>query len=222
MRKYLSYATFVPAFYWGCTHLLRLVLWVVGRWRVEGRENVPATGALLIVANHLSNPDPPILAAAILKRRIRFMAKVELYKYPFGVVPRLYGAFPIRRFDADLAAMLNAERILKKGEVLGMFPEGTRSRTGFIGEPHPGTALLALRSGATVLPCTIIGTEQIRSLAKLLRKPRITVIIGEPMKVEPVRRPSEEQVTALTKEIFDRVRSRLPAKYLPAYTESQD
>ena len=105
MRKYLSYATFVPAFYWGCTHLLRLVLWVVGRWRVEGRENVPATGALLIVANHLSNPDPPILAAAILKRRIRFMAKVELYKYPFGVVPRLYGAFPIRRFDADLAAI---------------------------------------------------------------------------------------------------------------------
>ncbi len=217
-----SWSTFVPAFYWGATHLLRLVLWVVGRWKVEGRENVPRSGALLVVANHLSNPDPPILSAAILHRRVRYMAKIELFNYPFGIVPRLYGAFPIRRFEADLAAMLNAERILRRGEVLGMFPEGTRSRSGFIGTPHQGTALIALRAGATILPCTIIGTEQISKPLRLIRKPRITVIIGKPIPVPAIRRPTEEQVTALTNDIFERIRSRLPAKYLGPYTETHD
>ena len=154
-----SWAKAAPAFYWGATYLLRGVLRVVGRWKVTGRDRVP-DGPLLVVCNHLSNADPPILAAGIARRRIRYMAKIEIFKYPFGVVPRLYDAFPVRRFDADLAAMLNAERILKRGGVLGMFPEGHRSRTGMTGKPHPGTAMIALRSGATVLPCAIIGTPR--------------------------------------------------------------
>ena len=120
-----SWSKAAPAFYWGATYLVRAVLSVVGRWKVTGRERIPG-GPLMVVSNHLSNADPPILGAAIARRRIRFMAKIELFKYPFGVVPRLYDAFPVRRFEADLAALLNAERILKRGGVLGMFPEGTR------------------------------------------------------------------------------------------------
>ena len=213
-----SWAKAAPAFYWGATYLVRFVLWVVGRWKVTGRDRVP-DGALIIVSNHLSNADPPILGAGIARRRIRFMAKIELFKYPFGVIPRLYDAFPVRRFEADLAALLNAERILKRGGVLGMFPEGTRSRTGMTGKPHPGTALIALRSGATVLPCAIVGTEQLSKPANFLRKPRISFTIGEPIRVTQTRRPTEAQISALTDQIFQAILAMLPPRYTAPYTE---
>lgn len=215
-----SWSGVAPWFYWGATYLLRGVLWVVARWTVTGRERVPVEGALIVVSNHLNNADPPILGAALAKRRVRFMAKIELFKYPFGLVPRLYDAFPVRRFEADMGALLTAERILKKGGALGMFPEGTRSRTGFIGKPHPGTALIALRSGATVLPCAIVGTEQLGNPLNVLRKPRISVQIGEPIKIDAVRRPTEDQVSALTERIFAEISAMLPSKYFAAYTES--
>jgi 1-acyl-sn-glycerol-3-phosphate acyltransferase len=198
------------------------VLVVVGRWKATGRERVPRSGALIVVSNHLNNADPPIVGAGIARRRIRWMAKIELFKMPFGAVPRLWGAFPVRRFDADLAALLNAERILKRGEVLGMFPEGHRSRTGYLGPPHPGTALIALRSGALVLPCAITGTEQLAHPLRLLRKPKISFAIGEPIQVAATRRPTEAQVSELTERIFDAIKALLPPQYIAAYTEEAE
>jgi cytidylate kinase len=210
----LRWGTFVPPFYWACTYLLRAILVVVARWKAPGRENVPESGALIVVSNHLGNADPPIIGAAIASRRVRWMAKIELFHGVFGVLCRLWGAFPVRRFEADVAAMLNAERILKRGEVLGMFPEGTRSRDGLMGRPHPGTALIALRSGATVLPCAVSGTEVLKHPKLLMRKPRVTVSIGQPILVEKVRRPSEQQVTELTERIYAAIQALLPAEYL--------
>lgn len=211
----------VPGFYWGATYALRAILWVVGRWVVTGRENIPADGAVLVVSNHLNNADPPILSAGVAKRRVRYLAKIELFKLPFGIVPRSYGAIPIRRGEADIGAMLAAERVLRRGDVLGMFPEGTRSRTGYLGTPHPGTALFALRTGATVLPCAMTGTERLRNPLVVFTKPRITVTIGEPMIIERVKKPSEQQVQELTDAIFARIASMLPVSYLPpAYTGS--
>lgn len=218
------WSTFVPAFYWGTQYLLRFVLVVVGRWKVTGRDNFPRTGAVVVVSNHLSNADPPILAAALGKRHIRYMAKHSLFKYPVGVITRLYGAFPVRRFDADMAALLNAERILRDGGAIGMFPEGTRSRSGFIGTPHPGTALIALRAGALVVPCAIDGTEQLSRPLNLLRKPRISVHIGKPIAVEKVRRPTEQQVSDLTQAMFTAITAMLPERYIPetrAYTGTE-
>lgn len=219
--KNIGWHTFSPPFYWGCTYLLRFLLTVIVRWKVTGRERVPKTGALVIVSNHLNNADPPILGAGIAKRRIRFMAKVELFKMPFGAIPKLWDAFPVRRFDADLGAMLNAERILKKGGVLGMFPEGHRSRTGFMGEVHPGTAMIALRSGATVLPCAMTGTEIFKNPLKVFTRPRFTVSIGEPIHLQAVKRPTEEQVSDLTRRIVEAIQAQLPAKYLPPSTDSE-
>jgi len=226
MRAQLSrfrpkWETFVPAFYSGANHAIRVLLWIIGRWTVTGRDNIPAEGALIVVSNHLSNGDPPILAAGLARRRVRFMAKIELFKYPLGAIIRLYGAFPVRRFDADVGALLNADRILKRGGVLGMFPEGTRSRSGRLGKPHPGTALIALRSGATVIPCAITGTEQLRKPLNLLKRPRISIHIGQPIQIEAVRRPNEQQVSDLTERIFSEIKALLPAKYLDAYTGSE-
>jgi 1-acyl-sn-glycerol-3-phosphate acyltransferase len=217
MRRRLM-TVVIPLAYWSLCRVLRVVLVIVGRWKVYGRSHVPHNGALIIASNHLSNADPPILSAAITCRRIRFMAKVELFRGWFGVLVRLWGAFPVRRFEADVGAMLNAERSLKRGEVLGMFPEGTRSRTGRIGQPHPGTALIALRSGATVLPCAVTGTDRLKKPKALLTKPRITVRIGEPFQVEAVRRPTEEQVSTLTNRIFSEIRALLPEAYGGTYT----
>ena len=221
MRKRLTsigWQTFAPPFYWSLTYLLRGVLWVVVRWEVTGRENVPKTGALIVVSNHLNNADPPILGAGIARRRIRFMAKVELFKMPFGALIKLWDAFPVRRFEADLAAMLNAERILKRGGVLGMFPEGHRSRTGYMGPAHPGTALIALRSGATVLPCAMTGTEKLKNPLVVLRRPRFSVSIGEPIHLEAVRRPTEQQVSDLTRRIVEAIEAQLPESYRAPYT----
>lgn len=219
--KSIGWQTFAPPFYWGCTYLLRGLLRVVVRWDVTGRENVPMSGAVIVVSNHLNNADPPILGAGIARRRIRFMAKVELFKMPFGAIIKLWDAFPVRRFDADLAAMLNAERILKRGGVLGMFPEGHRSRTGYMGPVHPGTAMIALRSGATVLPCAMTGTEKLRNPLVLLRRPRFSVSIGEPIRLEPVRRPTEEQVSDLTRRIVEAIQVQLPPAYVAPYTGNE-
>jgi len=220
LRRFLKLSTYVPVIYWAGTYLARFLLFALVRWNISGRERIPATGGLLLVSNHLNNIDPIILGAATPRRRIRFMAKVELFKWPFGIFTRLYGAFPVRRFEADVGAMLNAERILRRGETLGMFPEGTRSKTGYIGRPHPGTALIAMRTGATVLPCAITGTEQLGNPLNLLRRPAFRVQFAEPLTIPRVKRPTEAQVVELTDQLFAEICKLLPPQYLAAYTGS--
>jgi len=220
MRARLKTETFVPYVYWGATYGLRGALWVLTRWRVRGREHVPESGGCIFVCNHLNNADPPILAAGIARRRVRYMAKVELFRGVFGVAPKLYGAFPVRRFDADVGALLTAERLLRDGWALGMFPEGTRSRTGQVGRPHPGTALIALRAGVPVIPCAITGTEQLANPLRVLARPRFSVTIGAPIAVARVRKPTEAEVSQLTERLFTAITAMLPARYLAAYTET--
>jgi len=206
------------AFYWLMTRLMRAVVWTFGRYEVVGPERVPKDGALIVVSNHLNNADPPLLGADI-PRRIHFMAKQELFDSRFGWAMRWFGAFPVRRFEADLTALRAAQGILKAGDVIGMFPEGHRSRTGGMGPPHPGTALIALRSGAPLLPVGITGTERIRTPLVLLQKPRIRVVIGEPFTLPQARRTSAEQVREGTEEIMRRIAALLPPSYRGQYAD---
>ncbi|HBT20516.1 MAG TPA: 1-acyl-sn-glycerol-3-phosphate acyltransferase [Peptococcaceae bacterium] len=131
------------------------------RWKVRGADNVPQKGPAVIVSNHLSLWDPLVVGAAV-KRRVYFMAKAELFRYPLvGIIVRSWGAFPVKRGRLDREALKNAMRVLQRGDVLGIFPEGRRSVTGKLQEFKPGAVSLAVKYGAPIVPVGLIGTKKI-------------------------------------------------------------
>ena len=134
------------------------------RVQVDGLEHVPADGPLIIAANHISNADPPFMAAWLtpaLGRPIHWMAKAEALEWPLaGWFMRQNGAFGIRRGAADTEAFRLAKSVLDDGRVLGAFPEGTRSPTGALQQAKDGVTLLALRTGAPILPVGVVGTDR--------------------------------------------------------------
>jgi len=137
----------MPFFYTVCNLTMKALLLLLSDWEVEGKENVPPSGPLIVVANHLNLPDPPLLTASI-PRRIIFMAKEELFRSRGGPFVRWFGAFPVRRGELDREAIRQAMEILDAGLALGMFPEGRRSPNSGLIQAEPGTALIALRSQA--------------------------------------------------------------------------
>lgn len=152
---------------------------LVFRWKVVGAENIPTGGGVIIAANHVSLWDPPVLGTAV-PRRIHFMAKEELFSNPiFSWLITKLGAFPVKRGTADRKAIRTALTLLENGSVLGIFPEGTRSKDGKLGAPEPGLALLALKSGVPVVPAAIIGTNKVFQNGHWL--PRFTVVFGNPI-----------------------------------------
>lgn len=146
------------------------------RWRIVGAEHFPKSGPVILVANHVSVWDPVIIAAA-MPRNVRFMAKEELFQIPLlnSIITQL-GSFPVKRGQADRGAIKQALEILAEGEVLGLFPEGTRSKTGELQKPHPGAALIALKSSAPVVPVACLGSNQ--PWKRMFHSGGFTVIIG--------------------------------------------
>jgi 1-acyl-sn-glycerol-3-phosphate acyltransferase len=127
------------------------------RIKVEGLENFPKEGGVLLCTNHISNFDPPVVGVTA-PRKVFFMAKAELFKVP--ILKNLldnFGTFPVNRGGSDREALRTGLKILKEGNVLGFFPEGTRSKNGELGKGQAGAGFFALRSTAAVVPCAIIG-----------------------------------------------------------------
>ncbi len=153
---------------------VRFVLSAGARVHVRGLENVPRSGALIVVANHLSNADPPLVAGWLtpaLGRQMHILAKASLFVPVLGWLLRRVGATPVRAGGSDIEAYRVAREVLERGDVLCIFPEGTRSPTGVLGEPKPGVAMLATRTGVAVLPVGVSGTD--RFLGRGQRMPRI-------------------------------------------------
>lgn len=160
----------------------RLLFRILFRARVVGAENVPLEGKIILAANHLSNWDPPFLAT-FLDRNVFYMAKEELFANKiFAAAITNLGVFPVKRGTADRNAIKHALGLLKEGKCLGLFPEGTRSRTGELGKAEAGVGLIAAMSKAPLIPAAIIGTNKIFSSGNFF--PRLTVVYGKPMKFE--------------------------------------
>jgi 1-acyl-sn-glycerol-3-phosphate acyltransferase len=181
---------------------------VLFRVKVEGKEHVPKRGPYIVAPTHRSILDIPF-AAFITRRRIRFLAKKELFTTRFGrwLFNRL-GAIPVDRNAVDRAALRVSSDALAAGEPVGVFPEGTRHAGPLLGTMHDGASYLALKHGVPIIPVGIGGSEEILASGKLVpRIKRVALVIGEPIPVDAgdgsVRRRSD--LTALTGE----VRSRL-------------
>ena len=146
-----------------------LMRWWFGL-RVTGAEHVPPEGPTLIVSNHQSVLDPPIIGGAA-PRQIYFMAKAELFRIPlFGRLIKALNARPVRREGSDPRALKEAARLLDEGKALLVFPEGTRSLDGSLAEAKPGVGMLAVMSGAPVVPAYVSGT--LEALPKGAARPR--------------------------------------------------
>jgi 1-acyl-sn-glycerol-3-phosphate acyltransferase len=140
-----------------------------------------------------------------------------------GPAFRAFGAFPVRRTEADLAALRQATELIEEGRTLIMFPEGTRSRTGGLTKAHPGTGLLALRTGAPIVPVAVTGTFGV-SWPWIFLKPysikRVTVTFGEPFTLPPVDRINTKSAEAATEAIMRRIAALLPEQYRGVYAEA--
>ncbi|XJZ26061.1 lysophospholipid acyltransferase family protein [Bacillota bacterium Lsc_1132] len=178
-------------FYSFARSVVKSVFTPLFRIEIIGLENFPKEGGVLLCTNHIHNFDPPVVGITA-PRPVHFMAKEELFKVPvLGEIVRKCNAFPVKRGMSDREALRKGLTLLKEGHVLGLFPEGTRSRTGELGKGLAGAGFFALRSQSAVVPCAIIGPY------KSFRK--LKVVYGKPIQMEEVRKrkASAEEVTEL-------------------------
>jgi 1-acyl-sn-glycerol-3-phosphate acyltransferase len=213
----------VPYSYWAVVWLIRLCtfIYVKGPY-VEGRENIPRRGGAILVSNHLNNADPCLIPGA-LDRRVVTMAKKEMFKWPgLSLLFRLIGAFPVDRQGADLRALREAQAVIHDGTLLLMFPEGTRSRDRQLHRGFPGTALIAYRTGAPIIPIGITGSEHIPWPWVFVRPfigPRIQMRVGKPFFPQKAERITADQAKSATDDIMRHIAELLPPAYQGEYRQ---
>jgi len=182
-----------------------LYAWIVFRARGISSEKVPASGPVILAPNHFSFMDHFFLGAS-LRRKVRFMAKSQLFKPPMEFVYTHGGVFPVRRGYRDEEAFVTAETILERGGCVAMYCEGGRSRSGQLSDRvRPGIGRLALESGATVVPTAVHGSSRVRNWRRL-QFPKVTVRYGDPIRFERVEEPTREQQQEVAEAIFAEVR----------------
>jgi len=211
----------VPVSYWAVVALIRLCTFLYAKGPdVKGRENVPKTGGAILVSNHLNNADPCILPGA-LNRRLVIMAKKEMFRWPIiSLLFRLIGSFPVDRQGADLAAIREAQAVVHDGNLLLMFPEGTRSKDRKMHQGFAGTALVAYRTGAPIVPIAITGTEHLKWPLLFFRPfmgPRVTITFGKPFYPPKVERITTAAARTATDDIMRRVAELLPESFRGEY-----
>ena len=162
------------------------VLYGLYRLRVRGLEDLPQEGGYVLACNHVSNFDPWAIGVPLWpKRFLRFMAKSELYWWPLTILLNRVGAFPVRRGQRDAEAIATAVRLVREGNVVVMFPEGTRRTKGLVkrfeARPRSGAARIAFEAGVPLVPMAVKGTDRLTRLA------RLSVAYGAPLEIEDLR-----------------------------------
>jgi 1-acyl-sn-glycerol-3-phosphate acyltransferase len=189
--------------------------------KVNGRENIPRRGAVIVVANHLSLVDPPLLFFC-LGRRVAFMAKEELFYSRLSTcLMRHFNAFPVNRRRLNRQALKKADEVLAGGQALVIFPEGMRSRQAALKAAYTGAALVAIRSQALLLPVGITGTEVIKGLGWVWHRPRVVINAGLPFYLPEVDGKMEkEKLNEFTSQIMRHIAELLPREYQGIYSRA--
>jgi len=196
-------------FYWLARAILEPPARLYFRFRGIGRENIPKKGGVIVALNHRSFLDP-FLIVGLTRRQAFFVAKRELFEKPglYGRVASWFisnlGAFPIDRGVGDEESMATARELIERGEVVMIFPEGTRVRPGPLGHPRSGVGRLALETGAPVVPVAVYGTENVRRGWRIYPR-KITIRAGKPMTFPKTEHPDRELAAAVTSRIWPQV-----------------
>ena len=217
----------MESWFYNLTNIVfRLLLTVLTEWNVSGLENIPTKGPLIVAANHISFLDGLFLAL-VIPRHVHLITKVESLNIPvLGGLIGLWGAFPVRRGIVDRKALHNALDLLAQGQVLGFFPEGTRGRgatTHKLLRAKPGITVVALRSGAPILPVGFAGTQNPfspRSPWLRLRRPKVHIEIGEPFTLPHYEgQIDRETLFKLTSNAMYHIADLLPPEYHGYYAD---
>lgn len=187
-------------FYKVVKNSVKILLSLIYRVEIEGKEYIPTEGKGIVCSNHFSLLDP-VLIGTFLPRKINYMAKEELFSNKlFATILTKLGVFPVKRGGADISAIKTALKVLKDDEVLGIFPEGTRSKAGEVLEAKPGLAMIAIRSQSPIVPAAIIGNYKPFS--------KVKIKIGKPINLSSYydKKPTTEEYQQLSQEVLDTIR----------------
>jgi 1-acyl-sn-glycerol-3-phosphate acyltransferase len=208
-----------PRWYHTVRRIIHFLLRLLYRLEVSGAENVPLEGAVIMATNHIHWLDPPILLAAIPQREVTgFIARKYEERFFVGWLVNSMGGIFVQREGIDRRALEESLRALAAGEMLGMAPEGSRSKSGALQRAPAGLAYLAHKSGAPILPIVVYGHENPWKEWRRLRRPLARAVIGEPFALPPVQKGRRsQQLAANTEMVMHRLAALLPPRYRGVY-----
>jgi 1-acyl-sn-glycerol-3-phosphate acyltransferase len=203
--------------YWKMRTVIGWLFGLLSRVEVVGAEHIPMEGGCLLVLNHISRLDTPLLLVAS-PRRIYPLAADKYKNFPvFNWLLNISEAIWINRSEFDREALLKSIEVLKRGDMLGIAPEGTRSPDGALRKAKPGVAFLAARTDVSIVPVGITGTQSMLQDFLRLRRMRIRVTFGEPFRLPKYGKLSADELVTATDMIMSRVAALLPPIYRGVY-----
>ncbi|MCB0102166.1 MAG: 1-acyl-sn-glycerol-3-phosphate acyltransferase [Anaerolineales bacterium] len=207
---------------WLITFLLRIYFWLTLRIHLVsgGMEKIPLNGPLIIITNHTGQVEVPVVATLLQPRKITGWAKAEAFENPF--LKWVFGSWdiiPVHRGEMDMAALKSAFRMLEEGRIFGVAPEGTRNYNGILRRGLPGAAILAMKSGAPVLPLSHWGGEVYMKNLKSFKKTDFYIKIGEPFYIKTEGKVTAEVRQEVVDDMMYKIAELMPEQYRGVYSD---